>query len=60
VVSAAVNLGFLDRSRYFSFKYLLVYIHEAEWNSLQTGYYSETLVAPGNEPETTVVRNSDN
>jgi hypothetical protein len=26
----AVNLSSLDRSRYFSFKYLLIYAHEAE------------------------------
>jgi hypothetical protein len=26
-----VNLRFLDRSRYFSFKSFLIYAHEAEW-----------------------------
>jgi hypothetical protein len=47
-----VNLNFLDRSRYFSFKYLLVYPHESEWTPFQTHCYSENLVAPGIEPET--------
>jgi hypothetical protein len=26
-----VNFGFLDRSRYYPFKYVLDYPHEAEW-----------------------------
>ena len=35
--------------------------HEAEWTPFQTHYYSENLVAPGIEPETSVylARNSD-
>jgi hypothetical protein len=31
-------LGFLDRSRYFSIKYLLSCTHEAEWTPFQTHY----------------------
>jgi hypothetical protein len=54
-------LGFLDRSRYFSFKYLLGCTHEAEWTPFQTHYFSENLVAPGIEPRifVSVARNSD-
>jgi hypothetical protein len=57
----AVNLSFLDRSRYFSFKYLLIYPHEAEWTPFQTHCYSENVVAPGIESGTSgsVDRNSD-
>jgi hypothetical protein len=33
-------LGFLDRSRYFSIKYLLSCTHEAEWTPFQTHYFS--------------------
>jgi hypothetical protein len=44
------NLGFLDRSRYFFFKYLLNFTHEAEWTPFQTNYFSENLVAPEIEP----------
>jgi hypothetical protein len=36
-----VNLSFLDRSRYFSFKQLLIYPHEAEWTPILTHCYSE-------------------
>jgi hypothetical protein len=43
-------LGFLDRSRYFSFKYLLSYTHEDEWTPFQTHYFSENLVVPEIEP----------
>jgi hypothetical protein len=43
-------LGFLDRSRYFSFKYLLSCTKEDEWNPFQTNYFSENLVAPEIEP----------
>jgi hypothetical protein len=32
-------LGFLDRSRYFSIKYLLSCTHEAEWTPFQTHYF---------------------
>jgi hypothetical protein len=50
----AVNLSFLDRSRYFFFKDLLISAHEAEWTPFQTHCYSENLASPGIEP-----RNSD-
>jgi hypothetical protein len=40
-------LGFLDRSHYFSFKWLLNCTDEAEWTPFQTHYFSENLVAPG-------------
>jgi hypothetical protein len=57
----AVNISFLDRSRYFSFKYLLIYAHETEWTPFHIHCYSENLVAPGIEPGTSVseARNSD-
>jgi hypothetical protein len=45
----AVNLNCLDQSRYFSFKYLLIYPHEVEWHPFQTRCYSENTVAPGIE-----------
>jgi hypothetical protein len=53
----AVNFGFLDRSRYFPFNYP----REAEWTPFQTHYFSENLVVPGIELETSgsVVRNYD-
>jgi hypothetical protein len=41
-------LGFLDRSRYFSFKYPQLH-SEAEWTPFQTHYFSENLVVPGIE-----------
>jgi hypothetical protein len=47
-------LGFLDRSRYFSYKQLLSCSHEAEWTPFQTHYFSENLVAPEIEPGPTV------
>jgi hypothetical protein len=31
--------GFLDRSRYFSIKYLLSCTHEDEWTPFQTHYF---------------------
>jgi hypothetical protein len=43
-------LGFLDRSRYFSIKYLLSCTHEAEWTPFQTHYFSENLVTLGIKP----------
>jgi hypothetical protein len=50
VVSAADLYGrihcFLDRSRYFSNKYLLSCTHGAEWTPFQTHYYF-FLVVPG-------------
>jgi hypothetical protein len=48
--ATAVNLSFLDRSRYFSFKWLLIYPHEAEWTPFQPHCYAENLVAQGIEP----------
>jgi hypothetical protein len=56
-----VNLSFLDRNRYFSFTYLLIYPHEIEWIPFQTHCYSENLVAPGIEPGITgsAARKSD-
>jgi hypothetical protein len=57
----AINYSFLDQSRYFSFKYLLIYVHEAEWTPFHTHRYSDNLVALGIEPGTFVpaARNSD-
>jgi hypothetical protein len=57
-----VNLGFLELSRYFSFKKLLNYSYEAESTPYQIHYFSQDTVAPGIEPETfeTVGWNSDN
>jgi hypothetical protein len=47
-----VKLGFLDRSRYFSFTYLLIYPHKAKWTPFQTHCYAENLPVPGIEPGT--------
>jgi hypothetical protein len=57
----AINLAFLDRSRYFSFKQLLIYAHYANWTQFQTHCNSENVVALGNEPRTSgsAARNSD-
>jgi hypothetical protein len=57
----AVNLSFIDRSRYFSFKQLLIILTRAEWTPFQTHCYSENPVAPGIEPRTSglAARNSD-
>jgi hypothetical protein len=57
----AVNLSFLDRGRYFSFRYLLIYPHEVELTPFHTHCYLENLVAPGMEPGTSVsaARNCD-
>jgi hypothetical protein len=51
-ILTAVNLGFLDRSGYFSFNQLLSYPHGTEWAPFQTHYSLENLVAPGIEPGT--------
>jgi hypothetical protein len=50
-----------NRSRYSSFKYVLIYAHEAEWTPFQTHCYAENLVAPEIEPGTSefAARNSD-
>jgi hypothetical protein len=45
-------LGFLDRNRYFSSKLLLSCIHEAEWTSFQTHYFSENPGSAGNRTRT--------
>jgi hypothetical protein len=57
----AVNLSFLDQKCYFSFKLIHNYSHEAEWTPFQTHRYSENLVVPGIEPDTSgsVARISD-
>jgi hypothetical protein len=57
VVSAADPLRSLISVFYTGFatfpsKYLLIYPHEAEWTPFQAHCYTENLVAPGNEPET--------
>jgi hypothetical protein len=51
-------LGFLDRSRYFSIKYLLSCTNEAEWTPFQTHYFF--FVVPGNRTRApgSVVKNS--
>jgi hypothetical protein len=51
-VRTVVNLGFLNRSRYFSSKQFLGYPHEAERTPFQTHYFSENLIASGMEPGT--------
>jgi hypothetical protein len=60
-VPTAINLGFIDQSRYFSFKQLLDSPHEAEWIPFQIQCFSENLVAPeielGNSGS--VARNTD-
>jgi hypothetical protein len=50
-------LGFLDQSRYYFFQVA----PQAERNPFQTYYFSENLIAPGIDPETSgsVARNSD-
>jgi hypothetical protein len=57
----AVNLSFLDRSRYFSFKQLLIYPQEAELTPFQNHCYSGNLAAVGIEPGTSrlAARNSE-
>jgi hypothetical protein len=56
-----INLSFLGRSHYFSFKQLLIYPHEAKWTPFQTYCCTENLVAPGIELRTSGItaRNSD-
>jgi hypothetical protein len=56
-----VNLGFVDRSRYFFFHVAPHYPHEADWTPFPTHRYSENVVAPGIEPKTPglLARNSD-
>jgi hypothetical protein len=40
-----VNLGFLDRSHYFSLKHLLSDSHKTEWTPFQR-HFSESMIAP--------------
>jgi hypothetical protein len=56
-----VNFSFLDRSRYFSYKQLLIYVYETEWTPFQAPCYSEHLIVQGIEPGTSVTaaRKSD-
>jgi hypothetical protein len=51
-----VNLSFLGRIRYLSFKQLLIYAHKAMWTPFRTHCYSENLVAPGIEPGKSATR----
>jgi hypothetical protein len=46
LIPTAVDLGFLNRSRYFSFKKLLSCPDEVEWTPFQTRRFSENLEAP--------------
>jgi hypothetical protein len=57
----AVNLSFIDQSRYFLFKVAPIYPHDAQLPPHQTHHYLENLVSTGIEPRTSesVVRNSD-
>jgi hypothetical protein len=60
-IPPVVNSVSLTAAATFSFKYILIYPHEAEWTPFQTHYFSENLVAPGIEPgaSVSVARNSD-
>jgi hypothetical protein len=61
-ITTAVNLGFLDpEPLLFYSSSSSVIFNEAEWTTFQTHYFSENLLAPEIEPETSgsVVRNSD-
>jgi hypothetical protein len=52
---------FLTGAASFSFKYLLIYAHEAEWTPFLTNCYGENLVAPRIKSRTSwlAARNSD-
>jgi hypothetical protein len=56
-----VNLSFLDRSNYFSFKQFVSYPYEAEWTPFQTHNFSKKLVEASIESGTSgsVAKNSD-
>jgi hypothetical protein len=56
----AVNLGVLDRSRYYFFQVAPHYPHEPGWTPFQTHYFTENVVEAEIEPGTSgcVVRNS--
>jgi hypothetical protein len=61
-IPTVVTLGFIDpEPLLYPFKYLHSYTHEAECTPFQTHYFSEKVVAPGNEPGTSgsVARNCD-
>jgi hypothetical protein len=60
-IFTAINLGFLDRSRHFAIHLDLHLSSRGSVATFQTYYFSENLVAPGIDPETTgsVARNSD-
>jgi hypothetical protein len=48
----AVNLGFINRSRYFVIQVAPQLPLEAVWTPFQTPYFSENLAGPGMEPGT--------
>jgi hypothetical protein len=52
-------LGFLDRSRYISIKYLLSCTHKAEWTPFQTHYFFSGNAGNRNRASGSVARNSD-
>jgi hypothetical protein len=52
-------LGFLDRSRYFSIKYLLSCTHEAEWTPFQTHYFFSGSAGNRTQASGSVAKNSD-
>jgi hypothetical protein len=49
-IPTAVNIGFLDRSRYFFIQVAPQFYHEAEWTPFQNPYLAENMVGPGIEP----------
>jgi hypothetical protein len=57
----AVNLSFLDRSRYFSFKHLFIYPHKGWVNPVPDPLLLRKVAAPGIEPWTSgsAARKSD-
>jgi hypothetical protein len=52
-------LGFLDRNRYFSIKYLLSCTHEAEWTPFQTHYFFSGSAGNRTRASGSVAKNSD-
>jgi hypothetical protein len=52
-------LGFLDRSHYFSIKYLLNCTHEAEWTPSQTHYFFSGSAGNRTRASGSVAKNSD-
>jgi hypothetical protein len=53
------NLGFLDRSRYFSIKQLLNCTHEAEWTPFQTHFFFSGSAGNRTRSSGSVAKNSD-